>query len=125
MCVEAQVSGLAPKPLAQLLHLFIWSSLSGTGKSYVINAILQQAKLRYPSQQVVQIVSPTGAASKQFTGGKTIHSYLKLLVSKTKGKEKSFEELTEAKAQQLERDLANLRLLIIDEKGKGKECWKW
>ena len=91
---------------------------TGTGKSYVINAILQQAKQKYNDQQVVQIVSPTGAASKQFTGGKTIHAYLKILVSKSQGKEKSFEELGEAKAQQLERDLAHLRLLIIDEKGK-------
>ena len=94
---------------------------SGTGKSYVINAILQQAKQKYPNQEVVQIVSPTGAASKQFTGGKTIHAYLKLLVSKNQGKEKHFDELGEAKAQQLERDLAHLRLLIIDEKGE-KNC---
>ena len=62
-------------------------------------------------------MSPTGAASKQFTGGKTIHAFLKLLVPKTSGKEKSFDELSEAKAQQLERDLSQLRLLIIDEKG--------
>ena len=106
----------ALKSYSSLHSLFVL--FSGTGKSYVINAILQQAKVRHPGQQVVQIVSPTGAASKQFTGGKTIHAYLKLLVSKTQGKEKSFEELNEAKAQQLERELANLRLLIIDEKGK-------
>ena len=110
------MSGLVLKHSS--LNAYIHFFFSGTGKSYVINAILQQAKVRHPGQQVVQIVSPTGAASKQFTGGKTIHAYLKLLVSKTQGKEKSFEELNEAKAQQLERELANLRLLIIDEKGK-------
>merc|ERR1711894_195526 len=51
---------------------------AGTGKSYTINTILEQAKQKYPNEKVVQIVSPTGAASKQFTSGKTIHSYLKI-----------------------------------------------
>ena len=91
---------------------------AGTGKSYTINTILEQAKQKYPNEKVVQIVSPTGAASKQFTSGKTIHSYLKIGVKgNRKGKEKSFKELSDAAAQQLERDLSDLRLLIIDEKG--------
>ena len=91
---------------------------AGTGKSYTINTILEQAKQKYPNEKVVQIVSPTGAASKQFTSGKTIHSYLKIGVKgNRKGKETSFKELSDAAAQQLERDLSDLRLLIIDEKG--------
>lgn len=91
---------------------------AGTGKSYTINTILEQTGLEYPDQKVVQIISPTGAASKQFTSGKTIHSYLKIGVKgNRKGKETQFNELSDVAAQQLERDLSDLRLLIIDEKG--------
>ena len=99
-------------------NLWLWLFIAGTGKSYTINTILEQAKLKYPDKKAVQIVSPTGAASKQFACGKTIHSYLKLRVkANTKGKETSFSELSEGSAQELERDLSDLRLLIIDEKG--------
>ena len=88
---------------------------AGTGKSYTINTILQNAEAGS-----VQILAPTGAAACQFVGGKTLHSFLKLNVSKArsqKGQERSFKSLTEAQAQSLERNLEDVKLLIIDEKG--------
>ena len=88
---------------------------AGTGKSYTINTILQQAEAGS-----VQILAPTGAAACQFVGGKTLHSFLKLNVTKSrsqKGQEKGFKSLTEAQAQNLERNLQNVKLLITDEKG--------
>ena len=69
---------------------------AGTGKSYTINAILQEAKIRGHG---VQVIAPTGSASSQFLGGRTIHSYLKLPVIKGKDKSK-FDNLGEVQAQQ-------------------------
>ena len=89
---------------------------AGTGKSYTINAILQWAK---ENGCRVQVIAPTGAAASQFVGGKTIHNFLKLTVSKKKKKEKEhedFQELGPDQAQTLERDLKDVRLIIIDEK---------
>ena len=88
---------------------------AGTGKSYTINTILQHAEAGS-----VQILAPTGAAACQFVGGKTLHSFLKLNVSKARsqrGQERGFKSLTEAQAQSLEKNLEDVKLLIIDEKG--------
>ena len=88
---------------------------AGTGKSYTINTILQHAEAGS-----VQILAPTGAAASQFVGGKTLHSFLKLNVSKARsqrGQERGFKSLTEGQAQSLERNLEDVKLLIIDEKG--------
>ena len=92
---------------------------AGTGKSYLINAIIDGAEALYPDKRTVQPISPTGQATIQFAdkGGKTIHSCFRIKVHNKKGKQTSIEELGEGEAQQLERDLAHLRLLIIDEKG--------
>ena len=65
----------------------------------------------------VQILAPTGAAACQFVGGKTLHSFLKLNVTKSrsqKGQEKGFKSLTEAQAQNLEKNLENVKLLITE-----------
>ena len=88
---------------------------AGTGKSYTINATLQYAR---ENGYRVQVMAPTGAAASQFVGGKTIHTCLKLPVSKKKKEKQNedFEELGPAQAQALESDLEDVRLIIIDEK---------
>ena len=68
----------------------------------------------------MQVISPSGAAASQFKNGRTIHSYLKITTNKARGKDaqdKAFKELSDASAQALEQELADLRLLIVDEKG--------
>ena len=92
---------------------------AGTGKSYTINAIIQSAKEEFGQDgNYVQVVAPTGAAASQFIGGKTIHSFLKLRISKNrKSKEvQDFPDLADAQAQVLELDLKDLKLLVINEK---------
>ena len=67
---------------------------AGTGKSYTVNAILQEAKR---AGHRVQVMAPTGAAASQFVGAKTIHSCLKLTVckkNKKEGEDEHFEELS-------------------------------
>ena len=92
---------------------------AGTGKSFTINTIVKYAKETY-GESSVQVISPSGAAASQFKNGRTIHSYLKITTSKARGKDaqdKAFKELSDASAQALEQELADLRLLIVDEKG--------
>ena len=89
---------------------------AGTGKSYTINAILQKAREK---GYYVQVLAPTGAAASQFLGGRTIHSFLKMRVSKKKkmeDQETDFEPLGEQQREVLEFELRDLRLIIIDEK---------
>ena len=88
---------------------------AGTGKSYTINTILQQAE-----RGSVKIVAPTGAAASQFHGGQTVHAFFKINVSRQRsqrGQEQSFQPLTEPQAQDLEEVLEHVKLIIIDEKG--------
>ena len=92
---------------------------AGTGKSFTINTIVKYAKETY-GESSVQVISPSGAAASQFKNGRTIHSYLRLTTTKARGKDaqdKAFRELSDASAQSLEQELADLRLLIVDEKG--------
>lgn len=92
---------------------------AGTGKTFTINTIVKYARETY-GEYSVQVISPSGAAASQFKNGRTIHSYLKLAVTKAKGKDaqdKAFRELSDISAQVLEHDLGSLRLLIVDEKG--------
>ena len=88
---------------------------AGTGKSYTINTILQQAE-----RGSVKIVAPTGAAASQFHGGQTIHAFFKINVSRQRsqrGQEQSFQPLSEPQAQDLEEALEHVKLIILDEKG--------
>ena len=99
----------------------------GTGKSHTINAIIKSAKDKFGEEgKHVVVIAPTGAAASQFTGGKTIHSFLKLGVNRKKQKkelrQQRFAQLGETAAQDLERELADVRLIVIDEKsmvGRG------
>ena len=96
---------------------------AGTGKSYTVNAILQEAKR---AGHRVQVMAPTGAAASQFVGAKTIHSCLKLTVckkNKKEGEDEHFEELSTDQATVLEHEMSDVKLIIIDEKsmmGKGR-----
>ena len=63
-------------------------------------------------------MATTGAAASQFLGAKTIHSCLKLTVSKTKkeGEDEHFDELGSDQATALEYEMKDVKLIIIDEK---------
>ena len=99
----------------------------GTGKSHTINAIIKSAKDKFGEEgNHVVVIAPTGAAASQFTGGKTIHSFLKLGGNRKKRKkqlmQQKYAQLGETAAQDLERELADVKLIVIDEKsmvGRG------
>ena len=54
------------------------SGAAGSEKSYLINAILQQAQENTGHRNSVKIVAPTGSASSHFPDGITIHRLLKI-----------------------------------------------
>ena len=94
---------------------------AGTGKSYTVNCIIKSAKEKFGEEgNHVAVIAPTGAAASQFTGGKTIHSFLKLGVKKRKKKQQAvknkYGNLSDTAAQDLERQLDGVKLIVIDEK---------
>ena len=81
---------------------------AGTGKSYLIKALLQNSENR------IKIAAPTGCAAAQFSGGQTIHRLLKI---KPKAGSKELEKLTPAEQSALQLAFKDTSALIIDEKG--------
>ena len=94
---------------------------AGTGKSYLIRAIIQHGRNQH-GLGAVKILSPTGAAATQFSGGQTIHKGLHLSITRKKNKNNSLREqqeltaLSDDSAARLQQELHDVKLLIIDEK---------
>ena len=87
---------------------------AGTGKSYLIKAILQKALELSGHRNLVKIVSPTGSAASHFPDGQTIHSLLKIPVNKGTTE---LDDLTGGQLASLQQDFKHTRAIIIDEKG--------
>ena len=81
---------------------------AGTGKSYLIRALLQRSEKR------IKIAAPTGCAAQQFAGGQTIHSMLRI---PPKMGCKQLEDLSPVALKELQSAFKETRALIIDEKG--------
>ena len=84
---------------------------AGTGKSYLIRAILQHSSEEVP---LVKIAAPTGCAAQQFTGGQTLHSLLRIPPKKGC---KQLDKLSPRVLAELQHQFKDTRALIIDEKG--------
>ena len=97
-------------------RLYLVNGPAGTGKSFLINTLLQSVKqLVGRSSQLVRIACPTGTAASQFDGGKTLHSLLKINPKKSDGEgtDQQLEELTGAPLQRLQYDFQDTEVLII------------
>ena len=81
---------------------------AGTGKSYLIRAILQNSENR------IKIAAPTGCAAQQFCGGHTIHSMLRIPPKKGCTE---LDKLSPAVQADLQKAFEETKALIIDEKG--------
>ena len=92
---------------------------AGTGKSYLIRAIIQHGRNQH-GPRAVKILSPTGAAATQFSGGQTIHKGLHISICRKRNSglhdQQQVSELSDDSAARLQQELQDLRLLIIDEK---------
>ena len=55
---------------------------AGTGKSYVIKAIMQYARDISGHRNLVKVAAPTGNAASLFSGGETLHKMLKIPAEK-------------------------------------------
>ena len=87
---------------------------AGTGKSYLINAILHKAQELSGHRNLVKIVSPTGSAASHFPNGQTIHSLLRIPTSKGTSE---LDDLAGSPLADLQHDFKHTRAIIIDEKG--------
>ena len=87
---------------------------AGTGKSYLIKAILQQAYEISGHRNFVKIAAPTGCAASQFNGGQTLHALLKIPPKKGCGE---LDDLTGGSLAGLQENFRHTRAIIIDEKG--------
>ena len=84
---------------------------AGTGKSYLIRAILQHSSEEI---MIVKIAAPTGCAAQQFTGGQTLHSLFRIPPKKGC---KELDKLSPRVLAELQLQFKDTRALIIDEKG--------
>ena len=87
---------------------------AGTGKSYLIQTILQKAYELSGHRHLVKIAAPTGCAASQFTGGLTLHSLLNIPAAKGCGE---LDDLEGIRLGALQDRFKYTRVLIIDEKG--------
>ena len=90
------------------------SGAAGSGKSFLIKAILQQAQDISGHRNLVKIVAPTGSAGSHLPGGQTIHSLLKIPVKKGCG---DLEPLVGGPLADLQQSFKYTTAVIIDEKG--------
>ena len=90
------------------------SGPAGSGKSFLIKAILQHAQKISGHRNLVKIVAPTGSAGSQFPDGQTIHSLLKIPVQKGCG---DLVQLEGKPLRDLQESFKDTRAVIIDEKG--------
>ena len=87
---------------------------AGTGKSYLIKAILQKAQELSGHRNLVKVVSPTGSAASHFPDGQTIHSLLQIPTHKGTSE---LDDLTGGQLAILQHGLKDTRAIIVDEKG--------
>ena len=97
-----------------LYKLIDVSGGAGTGKSYLINSILQEALQLSGHTNLVKTAAPTGCAATLFPGGQTIHSLLKIPPHKGCGE---LDDLSGQALAALQESFKKTRVLIIDEKG--------
>ena len=88
---------------------------AGTGKSFLLNTIVDWLKLCCPGisgRSPVIVAAPTGVAAKNINGF-TLHSILKLPIQR--GYESDFEELSSPLLQKLQQFFRGIHTIIIDE----------
>lgn len=106
--VEDQIHKEQRKEKCPPINLFVTGS-AGTGKSYVLNLIVEQIQ-KTCGNEVVKVCAFTGAAAI-LVNGQTIHSTFKLNVTSARGKKPEFKKLTEYHFH----EWRPVRFLIIDE----------
>ena len=108
---DEMMASLADNQSQKLIDV---SGGAGTGKSYLIKAILQKAQELSGHRNLVKIVSPTGSAASHFPDGQTIHSLLKIPAHKGTNE---LDDLTGSQLASIQHELKHTRAIIIDEKG--------
>ena len=88
---------------------------AGTGKSYVIKAIMQYAQDISGHRNLVKVAAPTGNAASLFSGRETLHSMLKIPAEKWFSE--PLEDLVGEPLADLQKKFKDTQVLIIDEKG--------
>ena len=118
-CMEAMRKASSTQDDVAEQMLIDVSGGAGTGKSYLIQAIIQHGR-RDHGHGAVKILSPTGAAATQFSGGQTIHKGLHISICRKKNSSlhdrQQVTELSDDSVDRLQQELQDVRLLIIDEK---------
>ena len=90
------------------------SGAAGSGKSFMINAILQKAQENTGHRNSVKIAAPTGSAGSHFPDGQTIHCLLKIPSKKGCGE---LDDLSGGSLAALQESFKHTKAIIIDEKG--------
>ena len=85
---------------------------AGSGKSYLIKSLVKAVRLLFNSNKSIQVLCPTGN-SANIIGGRTLHSFLKLPISKRNGEMKM---PSGDKAKELQRNCEGLEVLLVDER---------
>lgn len=95
------------KPLRMVV-----SGTAGSGKSYLIKCLVKTIRLMCNSNKSVQVICPTGN-SANIISGVTLHSFLKIPITK-KGKE--MKPPDGSTGEQLQKNCQDLKVLLVDER---------
>jgi hypothetical protein len=87
---------------------------AGSGKTYLINALVNSIRTFCKSNKAVQVLGPTGNSANLLFDGKTIHSFLKIPTGKKCGQDMTSPTGTTAAVLQINCD--GLVCLITDER---------
>ncbi len=87
---------------------------AGSGKTFLINALVYSIRNLYQSNAAVQALGPTGNSAHLLFDGMTIHSFLKIPTGKKRTQDMS--PPVGAAAEKLQENFKGLQCLIIDER---------
>jgi predicted GTPase len=106
--VDTIIKFLDNDPSYKPMHAMVMGC-GGTGKSHIINTIIGMVRTLTNSNNTVQIVAPSGAATFNVQGS-TLHSLLNIGVANPE------KEISEKRKEQLRAQLQRLLILVIDER---------
>jgi ATP-dependent exoDNAse (exonuclease V) alpha subunit len=113
--LENQIASLKNKKTTKLIHRTIVLGGAGSGKSTLIKEIQKRISQNFGDASF-KVLAPTGVAALNINGS-TIHSALKIGISKKNNKPNEIKELRNQNLRNFKELMKNCKFLIFDEVG--------